>query len=66
VTCEGAKDFWYRDRGVCRNEAHCGSFGQVCMRTVLDTEPFGNHKDSALIRTMVLEEFDCGEGEKAM
>jgi hypothetical protein len=36
------------------------------MRTVLDTEPFGNHKDSALIRTMVLEEFDCGEGEKAM
>jgi hypothetical protein len=36
------------------------------MRAVLDAEPFGNHKDSALIRTMVLEGFDCGEGEKAI
>jgi hypothetical protein len=36
------------------------------MRTVLDAQPFGDHKDSALIRTMVPEEFDCGEGEEAI
>jgi hypothetical protein len=36
------------------------------MRAVLDAEPFGDHKYSALIRMIVLEEFDCGEGEKAI
>jgi hypothetical protein len=36
------------------------------MRTVLDAELFRDHKDSALIRTMVLEEFDWGESEKAI
>jgi hypothetical protein len=43
-----------------------GSFGQVCMRAVLDAEPFRDHKGSAVIGTMVIEEFDCGEGEKAI
>lgn len=42
-----------------------GSFGQVCMRAVLDAESFRDHKGSAVIGTMVIEEYDCGEGEKA-